>query len=165
MGIFEKIVHLDTFHIHIYKEGVFWVAYEQSAYYFWLKKGYKPTKKFIKTIGKEVVSVGFPQNTLAKPHDAGHCSLERDEPNVKTFLLEEPIDPAAFEEWKTGVDSGKGRVDSVPAARGIPAPGFESAFAEQILTFPLSDRTPMECMLFLSELKKQLTAHNHLRFT
>jgi hypothetical protein len=65
MTISEKIIHSDAFHVNIYKEGVFWIAYEQSAYYFYVQKGYKPTKKFIKCIGQEVVSIGFPENALA----------------------------------------------------------------------------------------------------
>jgi hypothetical protein len=154
MGISEKIIHPDVFHVHIYKEGVFWIAYEQSAYYFWLEKGYKPTKKLIKTVGKEVVSVGFPQNILDKPDSIGHCLLEKDESNVKTFLLEKPIDPDAFEEWKANLEADV--VRNAPVAA-------ESTFVEQILTFPLSDKTPLECMLFLSELKKQLTAHGYVR--
>jgi hypothetical protein len=105
MEISEKIVHPDAFHVPIYKEGVFWIAYEQSAYYFWLKKGYKPTKKLIKTVGKEIVSIGFPQNTLDKQGITSHCFPERDESNVKTFLLEEAIDREAFEEWKTKLKS------------------------------------------------------------
>jgi hypothetical protein len=164
MGISEKIIHPDVYHIHIYKEGVFWVAYEQSAYYFWLKKSYKPTKKRIKSIEKEVVSVGFPQNTLDKRDSISHCSLERDEPNVKTFLLEEPIDLNAFEKWKENMDISreKARLAS-PATCETPASSMEPAFVKQILAFPLSNKTPVECMLFLSELKNQLTTHGHLR--
>ena len=51
--------------IHLWKEGIFWVAYEQSAYLVWLLKKYKPTKKFIKSVGMEVVSIGFPATALA----------------------------------------------------------------------------------------------------
>jgi hypothetical protein len=96
MSISEKIVHSDTFHIQLYKEGVFWIAYEQSAYYFGLQKGYKPTKKWVKTVGREIVSVGFP--SLAT--DIEGLLLERDEPNQKTFILEEAIDMDAFNRWK-----------------------------------------------------------------
>ena len=63
--------------VHLWKEGVFWVAYERSAYWVHLrsatrgcnplsknKEGYKPTKKYIKSVGGDVVTVGFPHNAL-----------------------------------------------------------------------------------------------------
>jgi hypothetical protein len=65
MTIFEKIHHTSLGEVRIYKEGAFWVAYEQSAYYFAMLKGYKPTKKFVKCIGKipcmpsSRISMGF----------------------------------------------------------------------------------------------------------
>ena len=43
--------------LHLFKEGVFWVAYEHNAYFIWKMKGYKPNKKYIKSIQQEVVSV------------------------------------------------------------------------------------------------------------
>jgi hypothetical protein len=156
MEISEKIVHSDTFHVNIYKEGVFWVAYEHSAYYFWLTKGYRPAKKFIKKIKKEIVSVGFPQKAL---HIDSNCLMERDEDYLKTFLLKESIDLEAFEEWKMKLGSTTKDSTSPPRCNLY----SESVLIEQILSFPLADKTPMECMLFLSELKKQLSAHGNLR--
>jgi hypothetical protein len=60
-SIEEKIQHLSLFRVNLYKEGVLWLAYEQSAYYVWLLKGYKPIKKRYKKMDKEVVQVGFPK--------------------------------------------------------------------------------------------------------
>ena len=65
MTIQEKIActhNASTSEIHLWKEGVFWVAYEQSAYAVWLLKKYRPTRKFIKSAGMEVVCIGFPQS-------------------------------------------------------------------------------------------------------
>jgi hypothetical protein len=44
-SINEKIKHSSVFRVNLYKEGVFWLAYEQSAYYVWLLKGYKKGTK------------------------------------------------------------------------------------------------------------------------
>ena len=55
----EKITHSSLHQVKLYKQGLFWVAYEQSAYYIWQLKGFKP-KKWYKNILKEVVQVGFP---------------------------------------------------------------------------------------------------------
>jgi hypothetical protein len=48
MTISEKREHADAYEVKLYREGVFWVAYEQNAYYCGQQKGYKPTKKWIK---------------------------------------------------------------------------------------------------------------------
>ncbi|GHT51369.1 hypothetical protein FACS189440_20290 [Bacteroidia bacterium] len=144
MGISEKIIHSDAFHVNIYKEGAFWIAYEQSAYFFYVQKGYKPTKKFIKCIGQEVVSIGFPENALV---GAKHLSPlpERDEAGVKTFLLEYAIDMNDFADWK----------EQIPVRdRDEKCFAPTTDIAAMIRDFPLADSTPMECMLFISELKK-----------
>lgn len=60
VSISEKIAHTSLHQIKLYKQGLFWVAYEQSAYYIWQLKGFKPTKKWLKNIKSEVVQVGFP---------------------------------------------------------------------------------------------------------
>ena len=55
----------NTNSIILHKEGLFWRAYEMSAYLFthYIKK-YKITKKFYKNVQQEVVYLGFPQNAL-----------------------------------------------------------------------------------------------------
>jgi hypothetical protein len=160
MGISEKIIHSDAFHVNIYKEGVFWVAYEQSAYYFWLQKGYKPTKKFVKSIGQEIASIGFPQNAL---HTSCNCLIERDEANMKIFLTEEAIDRNAFEEWKTQIPVYNALRTKEKQVEKEINDGLSDEITAQIRDFPLADKTPVECMLFLSELKKMTIHHGNLR--
>jgi hypothetical protein len=58
--IATKIKHPSTTHLLLFKEGVFWVVYEQSAYFKAELKKYKPTKKYFKNINKTVVFIGFP---------------------------------------------------------------------------------------------------------
>ena len=60
MSIKDKIEIENGQSVYCYKQGAFWVVYEQSAYYIWQLKGFKPTKKWYKNILKEVVQVGFP---------------------------------------------------------------------------------------------------------
>ncbi|MDR1632064.1 MAG: hypothetical protein LBR97_04180 [Dysgonamonadaceae bacterium] len=160
MGISEKIIHPDAFHVHLYKEGVFWIAYEQSAYYFWLKKGYKPTKKFVKSIKKEIVSIGFPQSALPSNINS-NCLMEKDEINLKTFLLEESIDEDAFEQWKMQVpvyDALQAKESRIETALKEVLP---NGIAAKIRDFPIAGKTPMECMLFLSEMQHELTNNSN----
>jgi hypothetical protein len=126
------------------------VAYEQSACYFWQQKGYKPTKKMIKSFGCEVVSVGFPKNVLAtffaktpeieSYEDCGHHYC---------FQLKNSIDVAAFLEWKSLL---RGAADGT----AVRCATINPSIAEKIRSFPLADKTPMECMLFLTELQREI---------
>lgn len=54
--------------IHLYKEGLFWKAYQQSAYRInhlpFVE--YKVIKKYVKAVGQEVISIGFPSLNLSK---------------------------------------------------------------------------------------------------
>lgn len=54
--------------IHFYREGVFYKAYEQSAYLFVTHvKPFMVKKQFVKSVNREVVSIGFPTNSIHNP--------------------------------------------------------------------------------------------------
>jgi hypothetical protein len=164
-NIIEKIVHVNPHELKIYREGVFWIAYEQSAYYFWEQKGYRATKKFVKTAGRDVVSVGFPQNAYTTFRNTTlDIPLEKDEANVKVFILGNAIDTDAFQAWKTGLALQEASLkkekqvsSSVVLEESSPS---ENEILYTIRNFPLADKTPMECMLFLSETQKELKTKN-----
>ena len=50
----------------LFLEGKFWKAYEYSAYVLTQYYNFKPTKKYVKSIDDEVISVGFPKEQLFK---------------------------------------------------------------------------------------------------
>lgn len=162
--ISEKIAHASASEIKLYKEGVFWIAYEQSAYYFWLQKGYKPTKKQVKRIGKSVVSIGFPQSTssdtIAGVEGSYSCVFQSE--NFRKFNLEEPIDLLAFENWKSLLPLRHNA--AMPPASNLPSANDRhhraGSSADDVISklshFPLENKTPMECMLFLAEMKQIL---------
>lgn len=68
MSNLKEILHKEsenTHTLHFYREGVFFKAYEHSAYLF--VKYVKPfmvKKRFVKSVNQEVVSIGFPTNSL-----------------------------------------------------------------------------------------------------
>jgi hypothetical protein len=55
--------------IYLYKQGVFWTAYEQSALILSRHKPLKISVKFVKTVKQKVISVGFPDATLGSFSD------------------------------------------------------------------------------------------------
>ena len=155
MKINEKILHSQSNEIRIYKEGVFWMAYEQSAYWFHLQKSYKPTKKFVKTVSQDVVSIGFPSSALKGLETLYKFTEDTD--RIKVWLPEQEIDRSEFEVWKNALP-----VYEKTEGSGVPLPSVERAHApsqqlvEKLRSFDLSNATPMQCMLFLSEVKKEL---------
>ena len=50
----------------LFENGLFYVAHEKSAYLLWCKYNFKPSRRFYKNAGADVVSVGFPKDCLDK---------------------------------------------------------------------------------------------------
>lgn len=192
----------NTDRIILYKEGLFWKAYERSAYILCTQvRPFKPTKKSLKSLGGgHIVSVGFPWK-----HEQKHIgTLERLESGDErlTLAAAAAVDPADFEAWKAllplhtpaaprragevaaadpelprqaectspivtcmsdGLSSARTGEDT--SCERLPLPAERAAdftlstacaVAERIRQFNLAESTPMECMLFISDLKKTL---------
>jgi hypothetical protein len=154
MIIKEKIHHTDTFAVNLYKEGVFWMAYEQSAYAVCQIKPYIARKKYVKAVSAEIVSMGFPNNVLESILSAfevlGKSELQV---NLKT---REPIDLKVFETWKLSLPIQVNMDKTEKAKVGM----LESELINKLRTFDLSNATPMQCMIFLSSIKKELKIEN-----
>lgn len=93
--------------IILYKEGSFWIAYERSAY--WLYHGvkkYKPNKRYINTVGQEVISLGFPDRGRSSPM-AGAVILEMADKKIVLEAKNVEATPEEFEHnfsaWKENV--------------------------------------------------------------
>ena len=159
MTINEKIQYENGEWVHLWKEGVFWVAYEQSAYLVSQVKKLKPTRKYVKAAGMEVVSVGFPGSVLegivSPPVETGHAlSLQITERTETHLILQstQQIDNEEFVVWKNGIgiESGVYRNEARPVS------ALSSGVLDQIRNFDLSNATPIACMMFLSEIKKKI---------
>lgn len=84
--------------IVLFLEGKFWKAYERSAYVLTMLYNFKPSKRFIKLVGEEVISVGFPNEQLQK-YLAG-AVLEDGGKRCRS-IVSLPFDEMAFREWKS----------------------------------------------------------------
>ncbi len=142
--------------IHLHKEGLFYVAYEHSCYAFHhYIKPFKVSKRFVKLAGQEVVKLGFPSSNFEKLM-SGRNYEQLTEKHVTIPLTdEEMINEAAFSEWKKALPmqerKGMTQLECQSQEDGITD---SDSLARMILSFPLESRTPMECMYFLSDLKK-----------
>lgn len=83
----------------LFLEGKFWKAYEKSAYTLVQKYNFKPTKRFIKLVGEEVISVGFPQEQLKKYLD--NAVIDASGKMCRAMVLTGQ-DEQAFAQWKSG---------------------------------------------------------------
>lgn len=178
----------NTDRIFLYPEGVFWKAYERSAFAFVRRiSRYKITKRFVKYLDTEIVSLGFPDSSRTRvlgdrPVKAG--------PYGMLVLDGGTIDPAAYLRWKEAIPLVAARTATTsppaapvtfpPPAVGVGSGGPTRLGVEQPLVtaplpvgaenrtsvveavlrdlrnFSVENATPLECLLFVSSLKKQL---------
>jgi hypothetical protein len=157
MTILEKIEEkVDPHEIRLYKEGVFWVGYEHDAYRLCHIRKLRPTRRYVKAAGREVVSAGFPDSCLEDilsffTHIARNATLVIAQCTEAVALQE-------YEAWKSGVglrvvSVSSSQTAAPPGKTDSPAPDRQSYISERIRTFRLSSSTPMECMRLIEELQ------------
>lgn len=89
----------NTGYINLYLEGTFYKAYEQSAFAFCTRiKAYNVLRKESKTLGRDILYVGFPQTTLDKVLSS-QMFVRIDEKTVRV-TLSTPIDNSEFLVWR-----------------------------------------------------------------
>lgn len=148
----------NTDKIHFYREGVFYKAYEKSAYLFVTHvKPFMVKKLFVKSVNQEVVSIGFPTNSLRNYFAADKI---REKDNEAEVPLDVTVNLSDFESWRERVVITPSKEPSarINSKTSIPVDASENEriIAIKIKTFPIEIKTPLECMVFLSELKKIL---------
>lgn len=96
----------------LFLEGKFWKAYERSAYVLTSLYNFKPSKRFVKLVDEEIISVGFPQEQLSKY--LGNAVIEADGKRCRA-LVHCPHDEQAFLEWKnnTRIKEPKPKVSGI----------------------------------------------------
>ena len=147
MTILDKVTlqRQDTTKIFIFKEGVFYKAYNEGA--FLLKdKNYTVAIKHIKSIENEVLSIGFPISVLEKlkenrqPEEYdNYCSLQS---NIVFSLL-------LYEEWYQNQITNIKRVDRKYLE--------EYTLKDTIKNYPLANKTPIEVFIWVAKLQKLIS--------
>ena len=162
--------------IHLFKEGNFFRAYEWSA---WLivtvaysdevrkqspdRKPLGVTRKQVKNSDDSFVFVGFPIKSLDKfiPYKNSFTPVNDDQIDIAIELpaTEQEVSYEALSQtmasWKMSVPLAKENKkdmngDSRTSPRGL------TAIMASVLSYPLEQKTPMENINFISELKQQL---------
>jgi len=164
MSIHEIITNenQNTGEIHLHKEGIFWKAYQQSAYLFTREvKAFKVSKKLVKAVGREVVSLGFPQQAFSTYFEETRWN-EIDE--KQRLITGYTLQTEDYRQWLESLPLTERKpVGSVPAneqaneqTKHQQPTGCECAALSSLRAFRVEQSTPMDCMLFVVSLQKQL---------
>lgn len=161
MTIAEKIKYsADRTKFTLYKEGLFYKCYNEDAMVFIKKvKEYKVNSKYVKSVGNDVLSLGFPVSEVEKD-------------NLKLLLISEAIDAVEYNEKPYGVvfslkkDIKQNFTDfheEVQKSKSIVAEkhldykkSANDILVKMIQEFDLANSTPMQGLLFIQDLKKHV---------
>lgn len=154
--------------IHFSQEGTFLRAYEWSA---WLCVRYindfKPTKRTFKSEDAAVVFVGFPVNSLQRYTPEGAEVTTGEDKSVELLLpvtvFQDTTDVSQlttdFENWKHSVpltESSKKDAESGHAGGAAMRPSRLTDVMHRILAYPIEQKSPLESMQFLAEIKRSI---------
>ena len=161
------------YELHLFKEGTFLRAYEWSAWLACHLNALSCQKRSFQGIEQPVVFIGFPVSSLQKwiPEDAEETAYDDKHLMIRLpeRLIAEPAaeQPAAFASWKeslplseskaSGKKRGDGHNDSDSMLPAMPSATITQVM-QRILAYPLESKSPIDCMLFVAELKRQLAA-------
>ena len=155
-------------HIRLWADGSFYRAYEWSA---WLCVRYirqfKVTRRQVKNTGSDLLFIGFPQTSLDKFKPDGATVSVFDEKNVLLVLPEQMLVVEEghtleedFQNWRNAVPIAESKDDKEGKAPRIStsSPVSMTGVMKQIMEFPIESNTPIDCMLFLADVKKHLSS-------
>ena len=139
--------------VRLFREGsLFFRAYERSAYLFVHHvRMYEIHHKYFKVCNNDVVWLGFPQKSLPSLG----CQYVENADGTVSILVEVEIDEQQFQQWKSEqISHQKLLVMDVPFTTKTDKD--EAEVLQRLRTFNLAGSTPMETMLFVSELQRML---------
>lgn len=137
--------------IRLWPEGLFFVAYERSAYLF-LKhvRTYELRRVFYKNIARDVVSIGFPKTVidqLGLVHVTAHDGTE-------VITLDTSLDEQQFLQWR---DSSP--LSGEESGAEVNNADLSSPVIQRLREFNLAMATPLDCMMLVSELQTMLRSY------
>lgn len=153
-SVLEKVEVSPPDRILLHKEGIFWKAYEQSAMriHECLRHCMLKRKK-VKVVGREVISAGFPLSSLETWAETRQFRVMEDWAEIVLSKGEAEGLPD-FEEWKNSVPASIG--DKKSEGNSAMPCDLRDSVLRRISAFPVESKTPVECMLFLLDLKRRI---------
>lgn len=158
--------------IYLWPDGTFYRAYEWSA---WLCVRYirqfKVTRRMFKALKTDMLFIGFPQTSLDKFKPETAVVNELPSKCVVLMLPDVMVAPdsgstleADFQNWRTTIPLTEGKETKLSAEQqSLPARANSGSVSmtgimKQILEFPVESHSPIDCMLFLVDVKKHISS-------
>jgi hypothetical protein len=171
----------------LYRDGSFLRAYEWSAWLF-VKyiNDFKVSNRQVKSLGQVLAMIGFPPASMEKfTPEGAHVSPQQDGSvmiELPSSLIPDDVDihilAAEYDEWKnslpiveskiakkerdapSGDDStvGTWRAASLHQCQSQSRPATLTGIMQQILAYPLEQKSPVDNIVFLSDIKRQLSS-------
>lgn len=158
--------------IYLWPDGTFYRAYEWSA---WLCVRYirqfKVTRRMFKAMKTDMLFIGFPQTSLEKFKPETAVVNELPSKCIVLILPEVMVAPdsgstleADYQNWRTTIPLAEGKETKLSAEQqslsGRANTGSVSmtGIMKQILEFPVESHSPIDCMLFLVDVKKNISS-------
>ncbi len=154
MKIKEVIIleNKNTNSIILHKEGLFWRAYEKSAFLFMLHiKEYKVIKKYYKNVKSEVTHLGFPHSSLPGILQIAEHKIAHETEN-KIVIAKYELYENEYTKWKQSIQL----CQSFKTLAKLPE---TSNLSDKIRNFPVASKTPIECQQFINELQNELNGN------
>lgn len=130
-------------------EGSFYKAYQESA---WLACGllhrFRAFRCFVRKAGCEVVYIGFPKSSLEKFVAGRRYEMKGN--TVQVYLNDD--EPELSEDYATWLAS----IPIISLNNSTEKQDSLRALCQTVLDYPLEESTPMACVVFLAELRKQI---------
>ena len=166
----ERIDKEDRNHncLILYKEGIFFKAYEQSAYAFHTRiQPFQLKVKTLKDVERPYITLGFPQSQREKY--LSDLKVIEENPEYLIAELSEPINKDAFVSWKSGVlsstatqepssEAGEGaeRPDARPERELTEENAALAALLNKVLDLNMAAMTPMTAFNVLYQFQTDL---------
>ena len=152
--------------IYLHREGLFWKAYERSAFLLLRETGktYQVKCRQMKATGDIVCSVGFPDSVLHQlfPADALHELAQAAEEGAhcqSLWIESSHADLSDFAAWKAAHDVVEEQENADSANKSSVADSqvvndTTALVMQRLSAFDLANSTPMDCLRFVASLKE-----------
>ena len=144
--------------IKLYKEGIFWRAYNVSCMLFTQYfKNYKIIKKYIKYLNDTIYYCGFPETILATILDTfTKQAISYRYINEKEIIIENlTIQKLNYDEWQNNISIDNDTKKIFNDTKKINF-DIKDDIISQIINYPIAESTPIEAFNFLYKIQKQL---------
>jgi hypothetical protein len=143
---FEKS---NTQKVYLIKEGIFWRAYEVSAFIFTRHiKPFKLLKKLFKCVKQNIVYIGFPVGSLKSILEIViEKGFNYEKISEEMIILDGFSEVYDFEEKKSEI---------LMKLNSLEKNVSESDIIRKIKNYPIANKSPLEAMSFVAEIQKDV---------